>query len=106
MIKHHFCIVLVALFVAGQLASIASDTYGFSGQESISSCGSLFLRNRVYDPEVGVFVSRDPSGIGGGLNAYSYVAANPVNHVDPLGLAEVGVAFDPLMGSSANHAFS
>ncbi|MBJ9684978.1 hypothetical protein I5580_25520 [Burkholderia multivorans] len=35
---------------------------------------------------MGRFVSKDPSGLAGGLNAYQY-ASNPVQWVAPLGLA-------------------
>lgn len=45
-----------------------------------------YMRHRWYDSESGRFLSRDPIGIRGGLNLYSYVAANPVNFIDPEGL--------------------
>ncbi|PRE28618.1 hypothetical protein C6P79_09700 [Burkholderia multivorans] len=45
-----------------------------------------YNRHRYYDPQTGRFVSKDPSGLAGGLNAYQY-ASNPVQWVAPLGLA-------------------
>ena len=42
---------------------------------------------RYYDPEVGTYITRDPIGYGDGLNVYRHVHANPINHIDPLGLA-------------------
>ena len=45
------------------------------------------LRNRVYSPELGRFLSRDPLGFGGGdFNLYRYAAGNPIAFRDPTGL--------------------
>jgi plasmid stabilization system protein ParE len=41
-----------------------------------------------YDPYFGRWLSRDPSGEGGGLNLYGYVAGDPVNATDPFGLCQ------------------
>jgi uncharacterized protein RhaS with RHS repeats len=35
---------------------------------------------------VGRFISKDPIGILGGLNMFTYVQNNPVNYTDPYGL--------------------
>ena len=40
---------------------------------------------RWYDPGLGRFVQRDPIGIGGGLNLYTYVESDPLSQVDPTG---------------------
>jgi RHS repeat-associated protein len=49
---------------------------------------SLYLTwYRVYDPAVGRWLSRDPIGEMGGQNVYAYVGGNPVNLIDPMGLA-------------------
>ena len=71
-----------------QLAG-ASDPYGFGGQAGYRTdpeTGLIYLTNRYYDPGTGRFLSRDPSGYGGGINLYSYVQNNPGNFDDPLGL--------------------
>ncbi|WWT62938.1 RHS repeat-associated core domain-containing protein [Burkholderia pyrrocinia] len=44
-----------------------------------------YTRYRYYDPSSGRFVSKDPIGLVGGLNAFQY-ASNPVEWIDPLGL--------------------
>jgi RHS repeat-associated protein len=48
--------------------------------------GLLYMRARYYDPEIGRFINKDPIGLLGGLNMYSYVANNPVSWIDPEGL--------------------
>jgi len=50
--------------------------------------GLYYMRARYYDPNVGRFISEDPLGFGGGdVNLLAYVRNNPVNAIDPLGLA-------------------
>jgi len=41
---------------------------------------------RAYDADTGRWISRDPIAEAGGINLYGYVANNPVNLWDPLGL--------------------
>jgi len=49
--------------------------------------GLYYMRARYYDPEVGRFINKDPIGYAGGMNLYGYVGGNPINFVDPWGLA-------------------
>ena len=49
---------------------------------------------RDYDPAVGRYDESDPIGLGGGINTFSYVAAQPVNFLDALGLDKF-IFFDP-----------
>ena len=47
-------------------------------------------RFRYYDPAIGRYISRDPIGYGDGPNVYLYVHNNPINRIDPVGLADLG----------------
>ncbi|WP_254211131.1 RHS repeat-associated core domain-containing protein [Burkholderia multivorans] len=60
----------------------------FQGQYFDHETGLHYSRYRYYDPRTGRFVSKDPIGLQGGLNVYQY-APNPVEWVDPFGLAKV-----------------
>ena len=41
---------------------------------------------RYFDPDLGMFISRDPIGLMGGTNTFAY-APNPTGWIDPFGLA-------------------
>ncbi|MFL0809014.1 MAG: DUF6531 domain-containing protein [Agarilytica sp.] len=57
----------------------------FQGQYFDEETGLHYNRFRYYDPGCGRFITLDPVGLNGGLNAYSY-APNPIGWTDPLGL--------------------
>ncbi|MBN1187010.1 MAG: RHS repeat-associated core domain-containing protein, partial [Bacteroidales bacterium] len=46
---------------------------------------------RVYDPEIGIFLSPDPEMEF--FNLYSYTDGNPINRIDPFGLATETIIF-------------
>lgn len=58
----------------------------FQGQSFDVETGLHYNRFRYFDPDLGMFISRDPIGLLGGFNVFSY-APNPVMWVDPSGLA-------------------
>ena len=60
----------------------------FQGQYLDDETGLHYNRYRYYDPHSGRLISRDPAGLLGGFNLYSY-APNPIRWVDPLGLAAI-----------------
>ncbi len=41
---------------------------------------------RIYDYDTGRFITKDPSGVWGGLNLFEYADSNPVMRTDTLGL--------------------
>jgi RHS repeat-associated protein len=59
----------------------------FAGQYLDRETNLHYNRHRYYDPSSGRFISKDPIGLAGGLNAYAYGGRNPVSLIDPLGLA-------------------
>lgn len=73
-----------------------SAQYGYTGREP-DETGLVYMRARYYSPSVGRFVSRDPAGMAGGLNAYAYCGNNPLNCTDPTGMLP-----SPVMGALEN----
>jgi RHS repeat-associated protein len=51
--------------------------------------GNKYLHARYFDPKLGTFLSPDPIGVFGGLNAYAYSFGSPVNLTDGSGLTPV-----------------
>jgi RHS repeat-associated protein len=73
----------------GQSPAPHQDPARFGGEYGYYtdySTGLLCLTHRYYDPGTGRFVTRDPSGYGGGVNLYGFAGDNPVNEMDPSGL--------------------
>lgn len=42
----------------------------------------------------GRFIQKDPIGISGGINLYSYAQNNPINYKDPSGMSMIGDLYD------------
>jgi RHS repeat-associated protein len=62
---------------------------GFTGQESITDIGLIHMNGRIYDPNLGRFLSADPliqaPYNSQSYNRYSYVMNNPLSMIDPTG---------------------
>ncbi len=55
--------------------------------------GLYLTHYRAYDPDTGVWLSRDPQDYIDGPNPYAYVLNNPINSIDPTGEALLLIIF-------------
>ena len=63
-----------------------TESRGWIDQRNDGETGLTYLHARYFDPKLGVFLSPDPIGVEGGMNAYGYGFGDPVNSVDRSGL--------------------
>jgi RHS repeat-associated protein len=62
--------------------------FGYAGRPLEARTGLSDNRARWYEPGTGKFINEDPSGFkGGDANLYRYVGNDPLDQVDPSGLA-------------------
>ncbi len=63
------------------------DRFLFTGREFDAETGFYFYRARYYSPQLGRFISQDPSGFDANdFNLYRYVKNIPVSLTDPTGM--------------------
>jgi RHS repeat-associated protein len=62
------------------------NPFQYTGREFDPETGLDYYRLRYYDSNSGRFLSEDPMMFDAGTNFYPYVANNPANMIDPLGL--------------------
>jgi RHS repeat-associated protein len=67
------------------------NPFQYTGHEFDAETNLYFYRARYYDTSTGRFISEDPSDFNGGINFYAYVANDPVNWIDPLGLDAISL---------------
>lgn len=69
-----------------------SDPFGYGAQWGYltdAATGLILSTHRYYDPSMGRWLTRDPSGYVGGINLYSYVRNDAITSIDPSGLISV-----------------
>ena len=66
----------------GNSAPTSLTNFGYTGEQKDAS-GLEFLRARYYDPNLGIFISKDPESKN--MNGYNYANNNPVMASDPSG---------------------
>jgi RHS repeat-associated protein len=77
---------------------------GFTGHEMLDDFGVIHMNGRIYDPEIGRFLSPDPyvqvPEYSQNFNRYTYVLNNPLSYTDPSGhfIVELGMAIVAAFG--------
>jgi RHS repeat-associated protein len=72
--------------------STIENNLRFPGQYFDSETITHYNFFRDYSPKMGRYWQGDPIGLGGGINIYGYVEADPLNYVDPTGEFLIGGA--------------
>ncbi len=67
--------------------SAFGNAYQFAGGRIDPETGLYHMGHRLYDPQSGAFLQRDPLGFIDGPNLYLYAGGDPINAADPLGLS-------------------
>ena len=66
-----------------------STSRGFTGHENLDRTGFIHMNGRIYDPQLGRFLSPDPivqaPAFSQSWNRYSYVMNSPMSYTDPSG---------------------
>ena len=65
---------------------LESRFVGGFGCRKDAATGLTYMRHRWYDCQLQRFISRDPIGLKGGDNLYSYAESNPATFIDEYGL--------------------
>jgi len=75
------------------LTTTIENNLRFPGQYYDEETDLHYNYHRYYDPQTGRYLRPDPIGLAGGINLYLYAQNDPVNAVDPWGLAGVAIDF-------------
>jgi RHS repeat-associated protein len=75
------------------ITGTADSPFQYTARENDAASNLYYYRARYYSPQLGRFISEDPIGLNGGINAYEYASGNPIDLRDPLGLWTIG---DPI----------
>lgn len=67
--------------------SILENPWRYAEKRIDHETGLVFFGTRYYNPEIGRWISPDPTGIFDGPNLYAFLHNNPINHFDFFGLS-------------------
>jgi RHS repeat-associated protein len=68
---------------------VVGGRFGYTGQAWLPEVKLHYYKARMYDAKLPRFLQPDPIGYIAGMNLYAYVKGDPVNLIDPKGLAGV-----------------
>src|SRR5579871_6219332 len=71
------------------------DRFKFAGGQWDVNLGVYKFGVRLYNPQTGTWMTRDPLGLGPDSNPYRYVSNGPVNWIDPSGRDREDPVLDP-----------
>ncbi|MGC4013360.1 MAG: RHS repeat-associated core domain-containing protein [Luteolibacter sp.] len=82
-------------YLDGQRTSATDFHRGYTGHEMLDDFGLVHMNGRIYDAELGRFLSADPyvqaPELSQNFNRYSYVLNNPLSYTDPTGHYILGI---------------
>lgn len=88
--------------IRSETGNLLANRYTFGGREAMGdSLGLYYNRWRIFDPNVGRFMSGDPLSFIEGPNVHLYCGNSPIKHADRLGLkcqCDIGVLPTGMVG--------
>ncbi|MEW5818073.1 MAG: RHS repeat-associated core domain-containing protein [Spirochaetota bacterium] len=78
----------------GNLSSVedlAFLVYGFQGLAIDEETGYLYVRNRMFDPQQGRFLQRDPLEYTDSMGLYAFADNSPMDFTDPMGKGPIKI---------------
>ena len=70
-----------------------ANAYTYTGRQLDAETGLYYYRARVYAPQLGRFVSRDPVGYDAGYSLCLYADNSPNSMTDPFGRETISIGF-------------